>query len=100
MMSLYTPIKLRNIAVAAAVAAFASVTGSPATAGNIFLTGHDADLHMFFGSASATAALTSEFAFVRNGSFLPVLTFDSGTQLTSDLTALGISFTNVNPNNA
>lgn len=72
---------------------------SSAHAGNIFLTGHDADLHMFYGSSSAKTALTSELAFVRNGSSLPVLTFDSGNQLTSDLTALGIAFTNVDPNN-
>jgi hypothetical protein len=81
---------------AALVAGLAAV--APAHAGgNIFLTGHDADLHMAGGSASAQTALTGELAFVRNGSTLPVLTFDAGTQLTSDLTTLGISFVNVNP---
>jgi hypothetical protein len=100
MKSKQSPFSLRNVAVAAAVAAFASATGSPASAGSIFLTGHDADFHMAGGSASAQAALTSELAFVRNGSSLPVLTFDSGTQLTRDLTTLGIPFTNVNPSNA
>jgi hypothetical protein len=100
MKSKRSPLSLRNVAVAAAVAAFASATGSPASAGNIFLTGHDADFHMAFGSASAQAALASELAFVRNGSSLPVLTFDSGTELTSSLATFGIPFTNVNPSNA
>jgi hypothetical protein len=100
MLSLYTPIKLRNIAVAAAVAACASATGSPASAGNIFLTGHDTDFHDAGGSASAVTAMAADVAFVRNGSSLPVLTFDSGTQLTSSLTRDGVAFTNVDPNNA
>jgi hypothetical protein len=80
---------------AGVVAALAAV--APAHAGgNIFLTGHDTDLH-FFSSASAQTAMTGDLAFVRNGSTLPVLTFDAGSELTSDLTTLGISFVNVNP---
>jgi hypothetical protein len=80
---------------AAVVAALAAV--APAHAGgNIFLTGHDTDFH-FSGSVSAQTAMTGDLAFVRNGSALPVLTFDAGTELTSDLTTLGISFVNVNP---
>jgi hypothetical protein len=84
--------------------ALIAATSTPASAGgNIFLTGHDADLHMFFGSASAQAALTSELSFVRNGSSLPVLIFDSnasgdGNELAGDLTTLGIAFTMVDPN--
>lgn len=85
-----------------AVFALATVVGGAASAGNIFLTGHDADLHMFFGSASAQAALTSELAFVRNGSLLPVLVFDSnasgnGFELATDLTTLGVAHTMVDP---
>lgn len=86
-------------AVAMAVLAF----GAPAYAGNIVLTGHDNDLH-YAGFGSKTTgpggALAAEIAFVRNGSTLPVLTFDAGSQLTNSLTALGISFTNVNPSSA
>jgi hypothetical protein len=83
---------------AAVVAALAAV--APAHAGgNIFLTGHDTDLH-FSSSVSAQTALTGDLAFVRNGSALPVLTFDAGSELTSDLTTLGISFVNVNPSGA
>src|SRR3954469_1044616 len=75
---------------------------APAMAGNIFLTGHDDDFHMSFEGVGSPPSnqLSSALSFVRNGSSLPVLTFDSGTQLTSDLTALGIPFTNVDPNNA
>ena len=75
------------------------VVAAPALAdgGNIFLTGHDADFHMASGSASAKAALTSELNFVRNGSLLPVLTFDAGTELTGALSTLGIAFVNFDP---
>ncbi len=70
---------------------------SPANAGNIVLTGHDND-HHFGGAASAAGvALAAEVKFVANGSSLPVLTFDRGSQLTSSLTALGIKFVNVDP---
>ena len=77
------------------VAAAALMLAMPAFAGgNIFLTGHDNDFHQ---SANANAQMTAALSFVRNGSSLPVLTFDAGSQLTSQLTALGIPFTNVNP---
>ena len=71
-----------------------------ARAGNIALTGHDDDFHAAFGSSQASAQLNALVTFARDGSALPVLTFDSGTELTSALTALGISFVNVDPNNA
>src|SRR5260370_6102575 len=45
-------------------------------------------------SGPAGMALAAELAFVRDSS-LPVMTFDQGTELTSDLTALGIPFTNI-----
>ena len=67
---------------------------APAYSGNIVLTGHDNDFHR---STQANAAIAAELAFVRNGSGLQVLTFDAGTQLTSQLTSLGITFTNVDP---
>ena len=77
------------------VAAAALLLAMPAFAGgNIFLTGHDDDFHQ---SANANAQMTAALSFVRNGSALPVLTFDTGSQLTSQLSALGIPFTNVVP---
>lgn len=87
----------RTLAMTAIAASCATAGTAMADGGNIFLTGHDADLHMYYGSASAKAALTSELAFVRNGSLLPMLTFDAGVQLTSGLTTLGISFVNFDP---
>ena len=74
--------------------AMLGLTGGIATAGNIALTGHDDDLHQTTG---ALAQITAMMNFARNGSSLPVLTFDSGTELTSSLTTLGIPFFNVNP---
>lgn len=71
-----------------------SGTALIAEAGNIFLTGHDDDFHQ---STAANAQMAAALAFVRNGSALPVLTFDAGTELTSQLTTLGVAFTNVNP---
>lgn len=65
-----------------------------ASAGNIFLTGHDDDFHQ---SSAANAQMAAAVAFVRNGSALRVLTFDAGSELTSQLTALGVAWTNVNP---
>jgi hypothetical protein len=81
--------------VLAAVAALG--LASSASAGNIVLTGHDDDFHQ---SADAKAQMTGMAVFARNGSGLPVLTFDNGTQLTSLLSSLSIPFTNINPNTA
>ncbi len=66
-------------------------------AGNIFLTGHDDDFHQ---SPGALAQISSAVSFAKNGSGLPVLTFDAGTELTSALTSLGIAYTNINPTSA
>lgn len=74
-----------------------ALTAGLATAGNIVLTGHDDDYHQ---STAADAQASSMFVFARNGSTLPVLVFDAGSELTSLLTSLGIPFTNVNPNTA
>ncbi len=87
-----------SLATSAAVLAAGTV---PAYAGNIFLTGHDADFHNTFGSGSAAAALTSWVTFVKNGSILPVLVFDrdmgSGLELSASLTALGFANVVVDP---
>ena len=82
--------------------ALAVVVAVPARAGNIALTGHDDDFHCSggFGDPNACAQLAALIAYARGGSSLPVLTFDAGSELTSELTHLGIAFTNVNPNTA
>jgi hypothetical protein len=83
---------------AAAGAGLALAAAGPASAGgNIFLTGHDTDFHFGF-SASAHAALVADLAFVRAGSSLPVLVFDTtGGELDSALTSLGIAHTTMLP---
>lgn len=95
-------LKLLLLVGASALALSAAV---PAMAGNIVLTGHDNDFHFDGGAGTPAAgtALAAEIAFARAGSAnsaLPVLTFDAGSELTSGLTALGISFVNVDPTNA
>lgn len=85
------------------VSAFLMATAVlPARAGNIALTGHDDDFHCAGGSGTPAACsqLGAMVSFARSGSTLPVLTFDAGTELTSGLTSLGVSFVNVNPNTA
>lgn len=84
-----------------------TMLGAPAFAGNIVLTGHDNDFHFDgFGGTTAGgpgAALLAEINFVRKGatnSSLPVLSFDAGTELTTSLTALGISYVNIDPSSA
>ena len=81
----------------AGVGALALGFAVPANAGNIVLTGHDNDFHQ---SAAAQATVFGALHLVENGSSLPVLTFDAGSELTNLLTSLGVSFTNVNPANA
>src|ERR1017187_143056 len=83
------------------VLAMASIT-LPARAGNIALTGHDDDFHCVYDGIGGDACnqLKALVNFAKNGSGLKVLAFDAGTELTGDLTALGISFTNVNPDTA
>jgi hypothetical protein len=79
------------------VVALVAFTPGLATAGNIALTGHDDDFHQ---STGAMAQIGAMIGFARDGSTLPVLVFDSGSELTSALTTLGIPFTNVDPNSA
>lgn len=90
--------RYRLLSSAAMVVALLASTATSAWAGNIFITGHDDDFHDADGSSGGKAQLGAAISYARNGSALPVLTFDAGSELTSDLTALGISFTNVNPN--
>jgi len=65
--------------------------------GNIALTGHDDDFHCGVNGSGGTdgggacSQLKELNAYVRKSS-LPVLVFDSGTELTGDLTTLGIPF--------
>lgn len=87
-------------ALGTALALSASLFAAPVFAGNIVLTGHDNDFHEAFGGTASDAAFLAEINFVKNGSSLKVLTFDAGSELTTALTALGISFTNINPNTA
>jgi hypothetical protein len=86
--------------VGAAALGFASP--SMAAGGNVILTGHDDDFHCdgFLGAGhgagvSPCAQLGAMTTFAENGSALPVLAIDNGTELTSSLSALGISFTKV-----
>ncbi|HZY63318.1 MAG TPA: PEP-CTERM sorting domain-containing protein [Edaphobacter sp.] len=74
-----------------------SIATMPAHAGNIALTGHDDDYHCSY-DPSACGQLADLVNYARNGSSLPVLTFDASSELTDSLTGLGIAYTNVNPN--
>jgi len=70
--------------------------------GNIAITGHDDDFHAAgCGSPTmASAQLSAMVSFARQGApdpTKPVLSFDHGHLLTNCLTALGISFTNIDP---
>ena len=74
-----------------AALALAALISGPAQAGNIFLTGHDTDYH------GQTTIIAADANFVRNGSLLPILVFDRGTQLTNQLTLAGIAHVDFNP---
>lgn len=82
----------RRLLTAAVVLGVAAAV--PAQAGNIVLTGHDNDLHK---TSDAFAQVVASIKLIRNGSLLPLLTFDAGTQLTSLLATIGVAFTNINP---
>jgi hypothetical protein len=86
----------------ASALALGFASSSAMAAGDIVLTGHDNDFHYNFGagpgnSGEAGMALAAEIAFARQGSGLPVLSIDAGTELTNALTGLSIPFTNVTP---
>jgi len=91
---------MRRVLVLTMVLAFGMMMSSAAFAGNIVLTGHDDDFHYNFGpgtgnTGDAGVQLAAMVSFAQNGSTLPVLVFDQGTELTTALTGLGIAFTNV-----
>ena len=75
----------------------ASLTATAPAQGNIALTGHDDDYHCNAGDPNACTQLNELVSFAKQGSALPLLTFDAGNELTSDLTALGINYVNINP---
>ena len=72
--------------------------------GNMAVTGHDDDYHWGAGGDGITGPpglqISAFLAFARKGSTLPVLTIDHGSELTGAMTALGIPFTNVDPDTA
>lgn len=92
---------MNRLTLLGSVGAVALGFASPAMAagGNLILTGHDDDLHCFFGSSSnACGQLGAMTAFARNGSALPVLVIDAGTQLSTSLgTTLGVPIVAVTP---
>ena len=67
----------------------------PTFAANIVVTGHDDDYHQSPGALIQIQAFST---FAANGSSLPFLVFDAGSELTSSLAAAGVTnFVNVNP---
>ena len=91
---------MKRLFMAALFTSALALAAVPARAGTITLTGHDDDYHCAAGDPNACAQLAAIVANAKNGSTLPVLTFDAGSELTSDLTSLGIAFTNINPDTA
>src|SRR5437763_422606 len=94
---------LRRMTFAAlTTAVVASLSATPAFAGNIALTGHDSDFHCNGSVGGNCAQELQLITFARAGatnSSLPVLAFDeasvafgTGGDLTTDLTAMGIPF--------
>jgi hypothetical protein len=76
---------------------FAS-SAAAAGGGNIILTGHDNDFHCDggpgfpSGASGPCAVVGAEAKFVSNGSSLPILVIDNGTELSRALTFDGVSF--------
>lgn len=67
----------------------------PLLASNIVLTGHDDDFHQ---STNALGQISAFAHYAANGSTLPFLVFDASNELTSGLTAAGVTnFVNVDP---
>lgn len=91
----------KGLLTSVSLCALSVALAGPAYAGNIVLTGHDNDFHFNFGdaaqSAAALAGAEGAINFVRDGSTLPVLSFDAGTELQNLLKAAGVPFVNVNP---
>ena len=78
-------LKLKRVVVAMAVAGIGLGLSATAEAGRVVLTGHDNDLHAFFGSPGGdeTTTTAAELTYVRAGSTLPVLVIDNGLQAVS-----------------
>lgn len=80
------------------------LSATPLFAGNIVLTGHDSDLHAFFGSPAAAAQLSAMVTFARDGDVTKkILALDGnasglGYELDGALTALGIAHDTVDVN--
>ena len=70
-----------------------------ATTSNFVATGHDMDYHCSGGDADECAYMKILIDKVRNGSTLPILALDEGTQISEAVTAMGgePSVTTVNP---
>jgi hypothetical protein len=93
----------RLLPLAGAIGLSLGLMAGSADAARIVATGHDSDLH---GSGEGLGSppdnqILGMLNYVRATApnpTLQVLSFDAGSQLTSVLTALGIAFTNVNPN--
>jgi hypothetical protein len=62
-----------------------------ASGGNFVATGHDMDLHCAFGTTDECAYFKIVVDQVRNGSTLPILAIDQGTEVQSGLLAAGYS---------
>jgi uncharacterized repeat protein (TIGR01451 family) len=74
---------------------------SAATGANFVATGHDMDFHCSGGDTNECAYLKIVVDKVRNGSTLPILALDQGTELPDALTAAGEApVTVVDPSNA
>ena len=72
-----------------------------ATGANFIATGHDMDFHCSGGDTDECAYLKILVDKVRNGSTLPILALDQGTELPSALTAISEGpVTAVDPSNA
>ncbi len=84
----------------AAISCALIVSTGIASAANVALTGHDDDYHCTYGSAQACAQLQAIVDFVRSKApdpSKPVLSFDHGIELTYSLSAAGIPFVNIDP---
>jgi hypothetical protein len=75
--------------------------GVPASGANFVATGHDMDFHCSNGSSDECNYLKIVTDKVRNGSALPILALDHGTQVTVSMGNIGESpVTTVDPDNA
>jgi hypothetical protein len=78
-------------------------SASAASGGNFIATGHDMDFHCGSGETNECAYFKIVVDRVRNGSTLPILALDQGTEVSSALVAAGYSasaVTTVDPSNA